>query len=176
MQGILNQVQDDFLASLIRATFDISHNEIYNRGMKKELKDAIKYWDYIAPLVAYPKNKKEFEKLQISLEEVLDIIGDNEKHPLMTLADIMGNLIASYEAKHYPAISGTGAGALKLLMEEHKLKQSDLPEIGSQGVISEILNGKRTLNLRQVKLLTKRFNVSHATFIDDKDLNRNGGG
>ncbi len=29
------------------------------------------------------------------------------------------------------------------LMEEHGLRQSDLPEIGSQGVVSEILNGKR---------------------------------
>jgi HTH-type transcriptional regulator/antitoxin HigA len=28
-------------------------------------------------------------------------------------------------------------------MDEHELTQSDLPEIGSQGVVSEILSGKR---------------------------------
>ena len=49
-------------------------------------------------------------------------------------------------------------------MEEHSLSQSDLPEIGSQGVVSEILNGKRKLNVRQIQGLAKRFQVSPATF------------
>ncbi len=33
-------------------------------------------------------------------------------------------------------------------MEEHDLSQSDLPEVGSQGGASEILSGKRELNVR----------------------------
>jgi hypothetical protein len=37
------------------------------------------------------------------------------------------------------------------------LKQSDLPEIGSRGVISEMLSGKGQLNVRQIKLLSKKF-------------------
>jgi len=32
-------------------------------------------------------------------------------------------------------------------------------------VVSEILNGKRELNTRQIRLLAKRFNVSAAVFI-----------
>ena len=47
----------------------------------------------------------------------------------------------------------------------HDLKQSDIPEIGSQGVISEILSGKRQFNVRQIKLLSNRFNVSPAVFM-----------
>jgi HTH-type transcriptional regulator/antitoxin HigA len=50
-------------------------------------------------------------------------------------------------------------------MSEHGLKQSDLTEIGSQGVVSEILNGKRELNTRQIKLLAKRFSVAPSLFI-----------
>jgi HTH-type transcriptional regulator/antitoxin HigA len=50
-------------------------------------------------------------------------------------------------------------------MEEHGLKQSDLPEIGSQGVVSEIPSGKRQLNVRQLKLLSERFKVSPAVFV-----------
>jgi HTH-type transcriptional regulator/antitoxin HigA len=50
-------------------------------------------------------------------------------------------------------------------MEKHGLKQSDLTEIGSQGVVSEILSGKRQLNVRQVKMLSNRFKVSPAVFI-----------
>jgi HTH-type transcriptional regulator/antitoxin HigA len=50
-------------------------------------------------------------------------------------------------------------------MEEHDLKQSDLPEIGSQGVVSEVLAGRRQLNIRQVKALSERFGISPAVFI-----------
>jgi HTH-type transcriptional regulator/antitoxin HigA len=50
-------------------------------------------------------------------------------------------------------------------MEQHGLRQGDLTEVGSQGVVSEILTGKRELNLRQVRALAARFSVSPATFI-----------
>jgi len=51
-------------------------------------------------------------------------------------------------------------------MEEHGLRQSDLAEVGSQGVVSEILNGKRELNVRQIRELAKRFHISPAVFIE----------
>jgi HTH-type transcriptional regulator/antitoxin HigA len=44
-------------------------------------------------------------------------------------------------------------------MREHGLKQADLPEIGTQSVISEIISGKRALNMRQARALAKRFTV-----------------
>ncbi|MFW0859011.1 MAG: helix-turn-helix domain-containing protein [Dehalococcoidia bacterium] len=50
-------------------------------------------------------------------------------------------------------------------MDEHGLTQSELPEIGSQGVVSEILSGKRELNVRHIHALAKRFHVSPAVFI-----------
>ena len=55
--------------------------------------------------------------------------------------------------------------ALKFLMEQHGLRQCDLTELGSQGVVSEILTAKRELNLRQVRALAARFGVSVATFV-----------
>ncbi|HSG17040.1 MAG TPA: hypothetical protein VLE70_12060 [Anaerolineae bacterium] len=50
-------------------------------------------------------------------------------------------------------------------MEEHGVRQADLPEVGSQGVVSEILSGKRELNVRQIRELARRFHVSPAVFI-----------
>ena len=58
-----------------------------------------------------------------------------------------------------------GADVLRFLMDEHGLSQSALPEAGSQGVVSEILSRKRELNLRQIRVLAKRFHVSPAIFI-----------
>lgn len=135
--------------------------------MNQQLAQAVKYWDYIAPAIKYPTDKHEFDKLVNELDELLDIIGDNEEHRLIGLVDILSNLIASYEETHMPKIKHTGIDALKFMMETHNLSQYDLPEIGSQGVVSEILHGKRKLNLRQIKLLSKKFNVDYATFIDD---------
>jgi len=59
----------------------------------------------------------------------------------------------------------TGVHALKFLMDQHGIKQGELQEIGSQGVVSEILAGKRELNIRQVRALATRFGVSVATFV-----------
>jgi HTH-type transcriptional regulator/antitoxin HigA len=64
---------------------------------------------------------------------------------------------------HLPDVSG--AEALRYLMDEHGLTQADLSEVGMQGVVSEILNGKRELNVRQVRALAQRFGVSPAVFL-----------
>ncbi|OGT47959.1 MAG: hypothetical protein A3E82_01740 [Gammaproteobacteria bacterium RIFCSPHIGHO2_12_FULL_38_11] len=113
----------------------------------------------------YEINKKEFDELVLELDELLIIVGNNEKNHLMGLVDILSNIISAYEKEHFP-VNTKGIDALKYLMEAHNLHQADLSEIGSQGVISEILRGKRDLNLRQIKLLAKRFNLNPITFID----------
>jgi HTH-type transcriptional regulator/antitoxin HigA len=99
------------------------------------------------------------------MNELLDEIGTNEKHPLYSLLDTLGTLIHAYEEEHYPIPITTGADALRFLMDEHGLTQSELPEVGSQGVVSEVLNGKRQLNVRQIRALAKRFKISTAAFV-----------
>jgi HTH-type transcriptional regulator/antitoxin HigA len=84
----------------------------------------------------------------------------------MGLVDVISHMISMYdERQHYRIESATGIDALKFLMEQHHLKQADLPEIGSQGIVSEVLSGKRRLNISQVKKLADRFHVSPETFI-----------
>jgi HTH-type transcriptional regulator/antitoxin HigA len=50
-------------------------------------------------------------------------------------------------------------------MDQHGLRQADLPEVGSQGVVSEVLAGRRELNTRQIRALAKRFKVGAGTFL-----------
>ena len=54
---------------------------------------------------------------------------------------------------------------LCFFMERDNLRQQDLPEIGNQAKVSEILSGRRAINLRQAKALSKRFNVDVALFL-----------
>ncbi len=122
------------------------------------------HWANIAPLLTI-RNEREYNVAVKRLNELLDEIGDNEKHPLYSLLDTLGTLIHAYEEEHYPIPDVTGVDVLRLLMDEHGLTQSDLPEVGSQGVVSEILNGKRELNVRQIRSLAHKFGVSSAVFV-----------
>ena len=111
------------------------------------------------------RDEAHYARMTEILESLLDDARGNERHPIMGLVDIVGDLIEDYEAEQYPLPETTGIEALKFLMEQHGLKQGDLEEIGSQGVVSEILTGKRELNVRQVRALSERFGVSTATFL-----------
>ena len=111
------------------------------------------------------RDEAHFTQMTEMLEALLDETRGDENHPAMGLVDIVGDLIEDYETAHHTLPEATGVQALRFLMEQHGLKQSDLSEIGSQGVISEILTGKRDLNIRQVRLLSERFRVSAASFI-----------
>jgi HTH-type transcriptional regulator / antitoxin HigA len=122
------------------------------------------HWMNIAPLLTIG-NEREYNAAVERLNELLDEIGDNEKHPLYGLLDTLGTLIHIYEEEHYPIPDASGAEVLRFLMEEHGLTQSDLSEVGSQGVVSEILSGKRELNVRQIRFLAEKFKVSSAVFL-----------
>ena len=122
------------------------------------------HWTAIAPLLTI-RNEREYNGAVKRLNELLDEIGDNEKHPLYSLLDTLGTVIHVYEEEHYPIPEATGADVLRFLMDEHGLSQSDLPEVGSQGVVSEILNGRRELNVRQIRSLAEKFKVSSAVFV-----------
>ncbi len=111
------------------------------------------------------RDEAHYQRMEEMLAALLDETGGKENHPAMGLVDIIGDLIEDYESEHHPVPEATGVQALKFLMEQHGLKQGDLPEIGSQGVVSEILSGKRDLNIRQVRTLAQRFSVSPATFV-----------
>lgn len=111
------------------------------------------------------RTKKEYERAVGLLDAILDEIGEDEKHPMAELADAIGVFVERYEAEHSPIPAGKPAEVLRFLMAEHGLRQSDFADIGSQGVISELLAGKRELNTRQIRKLTKRFGVSPAVFV-----------
>jgi HTH-type transcriptional regulator / antitoxin HigA len=111
------------------------------------------------------RDEAHYARMTQMLESLLDAAGGDERHPIMGLVDIVGDLIEDYETEQHRLPEANGIDALKFLMEQHGLKQGDLQEIGSQGVVSEILTGKRELNVRQVRALSERFGVSTATFL-----------
>ena len=133
--------------------------------MIAELEKVIKVWPNVKDVLTLPHSDRHYKKLVKILDELLDEIGENENHKLQPLLETIGSLIEVYESDLIEIKNIDPIETLKFLMEEHNLTQKDLSIIGSQGVVSEILRGKRLLNTRQIKALSEKFHVSPVVFI-----------
>lgn len=110
--------------------------------------------------------EEHYNSLVEVLNSLLDVVGDDENHPMAKLLELTGNIIENYEKDLYAIPDASPRDVLKFLMTSHHLKQSDLAiEIGGQSVVSEILSGDREINVRQAKALASKFGVSASVFI-----------
>ena len=85
---------------------------------------------------------------------------------LAGLFGIVCELIADHDRQHYPVPDAPPPAVLRFLMQQHGLTQSDLPEIGNQSVVSQILSGRRLLNARQIAALAARFRIGADALIE----------
>jgi HTH-type transcriptional regulator / antitoxin HigA len=75
-------------------------------------------------------------------------------------------LIENYETKHYPMESSQPHEILQHIMEASDTRQADLVGvIGSSGVVSEVVNGKRSISKAQAMSLGEYFKVSPGLFL-----------
>src|SRR3990167_5653011 len=111
------------------------------RSIKSDtLKNTIKHWKHITNEIHEPRNSADYNKLSKFLDTLLDVVGEDENHELIGLVDVISHMIAMYDEQEDYQLGGlSGITALKFLMDQHNLNQSGLPEIGSQGVVSELL-------------------------------------
>lgn len=135
--------------------------------LAKRLDQAVRDYRRLRTLVPLGpvRTRREYERAVALLDAILDEIGEDERHPLAELAEAIGVFVEKYEDEHASVPKAKPHAVLKSLMHEHDLRQTDLPEIGSQGVVSEVLAGKRELNTRQIRRLARRFGVSPVVFI-----------
>lgn len=133
-------------------------------AMSVSTKDLQDNWASVRRILTI-RNEREYDQAVKRLNNLLDEIGTNERHPLYGLLDTLGTLIHAYEEKHHEIPEASGPEMLRFFMDEHQLTASDLPELGSQREISEVLRGKRELNASQIRALAARFRVSPAVFI-----------
>lgn len=138
------------------------------KARPKELSDIYSAWSILHERTGLGQihSEKQYKHMVAVADKLVDEIGDNERHPLAKLLEVVATLIEQYESENEPVQEAEPRAVLSFLMDQHGLNQSDLKaEIGSQGVVSEILNGKREINARQAKALAERFGVSPAVFL-----------
>ncbi len=82
------------------------------------------------------------------------------------LLELLIILIEKFEDASYPVPNVEPDRMLIHLMEARNMKQEELVGvIGSRGVVSEIVNGKRSISKAQAKVLGQLFHVSPSLFI-----------
>jgi HTH-type transcriptional regulator/antitoxin HigA len=94
--------------------------------------------------------------------------GENKLSPEEDrLLRLLALLVEDYESRaHLIEFTSAPAVTLRELMREHELRQADLVSIfGSQGTVSQVLNGKREISKAQARKLSERFRLPLDIFI-----------
>ncbi|MEG4006178.1 transcriptional regulator [Microcoleus sp. Pol11C1] len=82
------------------------------------------------------------------------------------LYKLLVTLIEVYERENYPIDKSEPHEILQHIMESSGTRQADLVGIiGSSGVVSEVVNGKRAISKAQAKALGDYFKISPSLFI-----------
>ena len=107
--------------------------------------------------------EQDNDRVAAILHMVVDVVRDDESHPLMPVMEYLGSLIEAYDKEHYNW--PPPADMLRYLMEQQGLKQEDLADCAPQHRISEILSGKRGISKAVAKKLARRFGVHADVFL-----------
>ncbi len=122
-------------------------------------------WQKIAPLLIPISSEEDCDRREEQLKNLINL-NQKKKDPQIThLIRSIAVTIEEYEKKEFPLEKAEGIEVLQYLMREHGLTESDLPEIGDQNLVLDLVNRKKELNLKMIKALAKRFNLTEQTFL-----------
>ncbi|MBL4583577.1 MAG: transcriptional regulator [Pseudomonadales bacterium] len=117
-------------------------------------------------------DEQHYEEVLELIENFLEEAEDSFDDPLNGIIELLSRAIENYENKNEELAAfekraldqPTDIGTLRLLMDQHNLGTADLPEIGSKSMVSRVLSGERSLNKKQIKALSDRFEISPNLF------------
>ncbi len=73
--------------------------------MATEIQTAERAWPALASVVFVPHSEGEYQRLVGLLDALIDVVGENENHPLASLMEVIGVLIEKYEDEHVPELT-----------------------------------------------------------------------
>ena len=73
--------------------------------MATEIQTAQDVWPRLASVVFVPHAESEYKQLVALLDDLIDVVGEDENHPLASLMEVIGVLIEKYEAEHVPELT-----------------------------------------------------------------------
>lgn len=73
--------------------------------MATEIRTAQDVWPMLTPVVFVPHAESEYQRLVTVLDDLIDVVGENENHPLASLMEVIGVLIERYEDERVPELT-----------------------------------------------------------------------
>ena len=73
--------------------------------MATEIRTAQDVWPMLTPVVFVPHVESEYQRLVTVLDDLIDVVGENENHPLASLMEVIGVLIERYEDERVPELT-----------------------------------------------------------------------
>ncbi len=111
------------------------------------------------------KTEEENNRMLAIVEQLMEK-GESLTAEEGELLELLASLIADFEDKAYPIKEPSPLEMVQHLMDARGLTAKDLWDVlGSKGVTSEVLNGKRGLSKSHIKKLAIFFNVSPELFL-----------
>ncbi|PWF55354.1 helix-turn-helix domain-containing protein [Massilia glaciei] len=111
------------------------------------------------------RTEVDFAGVRALADTLADAVGDDDTHPLFSLFELTMELIERWEDEHVSIPAVEPREVLRHLLEANNLKQKDLEDIASTGLVSDILAGRREISKRLAKCLAERFRVDVSVFI-----------
>jgi HTH-type transcriptional regulator / antitoxin HigA len=134
---------------------------------RKTKLDVRKYGHLLAETLPRPiETEAEYER---ALEIINRLMSKPERDLTLEediLLELLSQLVERYEEHNYPIPDAPPHAIIQFLMEDRGLQHKDLmPVLGSRGVTSEVIHGKRKPSKTQVKALAAFFNLPPELFI-----------
>jgi HTH-type transcriptional regulator/antitoxin HigA len=73
--------------------------------MLTEVQTAQNVWPMLTDVVFVPHAQGEYQRLVEVLDNLIDVVGEDEDHPLASLMEVIGVLIEKYEDEHVPELT-----------------------------------------------------------------------
>lgn len=129
--------------------------------------DAAKYGQLLAKtLPAVITSDAEYDRLVAVMNKLAVIPEDRISPEQERLLEMLTLLVEKYDDEQYPIPVAPPHEVIRFLMQDRGLHNRDLePLLGSRGVTSEVISGKRKPSKTQIRKLAEFFNVKQDSFL-----------
>jgi HTH-type transcriptional regulator/antitoxin HigA len=70
-----------------------------------EVQTVEQIWPLLSDTVFVPHTESDYQRLVAFLDALIDVVGEEESHPLAPLMEVVGVLIEKYEDEHVPPLT-----------------------------------------------------------------------
>ena len=124
-----------------------------------------------APILSL-NDKQAYADALTMMEHLMESVGEDRNKPENILIGLLAHAIEEYETAdeeisvfvNQSMAERRDLALLRIIIDQHQLTLSDLPEIGHKSLISKILSGERHLTRSHIEKLSKRFHIDPGLF------------